>query len=250
MAMKVTSTEPAFVSRSAALGTDYLVYVAEPASDGASPLPAVVVLDGDYFFDVAVAAARDLETKGVIPPVRVVGIGYGKPFGDAGNRRGRDYTPSAAPEEPASGGAEAFLAHLTTNIWPELLGRFPTDRARSVLGGHSLSALFVLYATFQPEPLFQRAIAGAPSIWWNNRNFLTHLSRLREQQSSLPGELYVGVGADETPSMLGDLVLFDQQLAARPFTDLRITTHRFPDRDHYNVLPDLFNGGLSALFHR
>jgi hypothetical protein len=48
--------------------------------------------------------------------------------------------------------------------------------------------------------------------------------------------------------MLGDLALFEAQLTARPFADLRITTQRFPDRDHYNLVPDLFAEGLRYLF--
>jgi hypothetical protein len=249
MAPKPTSTQPAFFSRSAALSTDYAVYVAAPVSAYARhPWPAVVVLDGDYFFDAAAAAARQLHAEGAIPPVLVVGIGYGKPFGDPGNRRGRDYTQSASAEEPGSGGAAAFLSYLTTTLWPNLVERFPIDRDRSALAGHSLSALFVLYATFQPKPLLRRAIVGAPSIWWDNRSLLAHLAQLRDTQSALPAEIYIGVGTDETPSMLGDLALFDEQLEARPFAELRITTQRFPDRDHYNLVPDLFTGGLRALF--
>src|SRR5688572_33213717 len=118
MAPKPTSTPPAFVTHSAALSTDYAVYVATPEDAPASHLwPAVVVLDGDYFFDAAAAAARQLHAEGVIPPVLVVGVGYGKPFGDPGNRRGRDYTQSASVEEPGSGGAAAFLSYLTTTLW-------------------------------------------------------------------------------------------------------------------------------------
>jgi uncharacterized protein len=251
MAPTLTSTKPAFISHSAVLSTNYVVYVAEP--DGArvsGQWPALLVLDGDYFFDAAVAASRELQAAGAIPPVLVVGLGYGKPFGHPDNRRGRDYTQSASAEEPGSGGAAAFLAHLTTSLWPALVGRFPIDRDGSVLSGHSLSALFVLYAAFQPRPFFRRAIVGAPSIWWDNRSLLAHIAQLRDTQSSLPAEVYVGVGADETPSMLGDLALFDEQLAARPFADLRITTRRFPHRNHYNLLPDLFRGGLRAMFDR
>lgn len=243
-----TSTPPAFLSSAPALGTDYAVFVAAPETAAAAPWPALVVLDGDYFFDAAVAAARALRTEGIIPPVGIVGIGYQKGFGDPGNRRGRDYTPTASAEEPTSGGAAAFLAHLASSLWPELRRRYPIDAERSVLAGHSLSALFVLYALFQPQPLFRRAIAGAPSIWWDNRSLLTHLAQVRDRQASLPVELFIGVGADETPSMLGDLALFDRQLAARPFADLRVTTRTYPDRDHYNLVPDLFLGGLRALF--
>lgn len=247
MTKKVTAAKPVFVSRCEALATDYLVYAENTASAG-GPLPTVVVLDGDYFFDVAVAAARALAGQGAICPLRIIGIGYGKPFGDAGNRRGRDYTTSAAPEEPDSGGAPAFLEHLNAALWPEMQRRFSIDAHRSVLAGHSLSALFVLFAIFQPQPLFRRAIAGAPSLWWDNRNLLGHLTQLRERQATLPAEIYVGLGENETASMRGDLALFHEQLATRPFADLRVTTERFPDRDHYNVLPDLFAGGLRALF--
>jgi uncharacterized protein len=248
MTPKPTSTKPSFISHSPELSTDYSIFVATPDGGGAGPWPAVIVLDGDYFFDAAAAAARELQANGAITPVAVIGVGYGKPFGDPGNRRGRDYTPSAGAEEPSSGGAAAFLGYLTRRLWPELRKRFPLAPDRSVLAGHSLSALFVLYATFQSDPVFHRAIAGAPSIWWNNRSVLEDIARLRDRQASLPAELYIGVGEDETPSMLGDLALFDQQLAARPFADLRITTERFAGRDHYNLVPDLFTAGLRALF--
>ena len=249
MAPKLTSTKPTFISRSEALATDYVVYAVAPDGKYApGPWPAVVVLDGDYFFDAAVSAYRTLRKEGAVPPLLLVGIGYGKPFGDPGNRRGRDYTPTASSEEPGSGGARDFLAFLSAELWPTLTKRFPIDRERSVLAGHSLSALFVLYAAFQSQPIMRRAIIGAPSVWWDNRSVLAHLSRFRDAQGTLAAELYVGVGAEETPSMLGDLALFDAQLTARPFADLRITTQRFPDRDHYNLVSDLFASGLRYLF--
>ena len=249
MAPKLTNKKAAFVSRSKALATDYQIYVADPGERStAGALPAVVIFDGDYFFDPAVAAYRALRAKRAVPPMLMVGVGYGKPFGDPENRRGRDYTPTASSEEPGSGGAREFLEYLSSELWPTLTKRHSIDGEQSVLAGHSLSALFVLYAAFQSQPILRRAIIGAPSIWWDNRSVLAHLSRLRDVQDRLPAELYVGVGTEETPSMLGDLSLFDAQLRARPFADLRITTQRFPDRDHYNLVPDLFAGGLSHLF--
>jgi predicted alpha/beta superfamily hydrolase len=249
MAPKLTSAKPAFVSRSKSLATDYVIYAAAPdGKDAAGPWPAVVVFDGDYFFDPAVAAYHTLRKKGAIPPLLLVGVGYGKPFGDPGNRRGRDYTPTPSSEEPGSGGAREFLAYFSSELWPTLTKRFPIDAEQGVLAGHSLSALFVLYAAFQSQPILRRAIIGAPSIWWDNRSVLAHLSRLRDAQDRLPAELYVGVGVEETPSMLGDLSLFDAQIRARPFADLHITRQCFPDRDHYNLVPDLFTGGLGHLF--
>ena len=249
MTLSTTREAPAFLSRSDELDTEYAVYVRAPdASAGPGPWPALIFLDGDYSFDGAVKAYQALREAGAIPPVVVVAVGYGKAFNNPGNRRGRDYTPTAAPEEPTSGGADRFLAHLTGPLWTELARRYPLHQESSVIAGHSLSSLLVLHALFQPRPFFHRVLAGAPSIWWDNRSFLALMKRFRDQQATLPAQLFLGVGTDETTSMLGDLALMEKQLAERPFEGLQITSVKFPDRDHYNVMPDLFSAGLRAFF--
>jgi predicted alpha/beta superfamily hydrolase len=249
MSLSITREAPTFISRSDELDTDYAVYVRAPeASDGPGPWPALIFLDGDYSFDIAVDVHRALRESGAIPPAVVVAVGYAKPFNDPGNRRGRDYTPTAAPEEPASGGADRFLAHLTGPLWTELARRYPLHQELSVLAGHSLSSLLALHALFQSRPFFRRVLAGAPSIWWDNRSFLTLMKRFRDQQATLPAHLFLGVGTDETVSMIGDLLLMEKQLAERAFEGLQITSMKFPGRDHYNVMPDLFSAGLRTFF--
>jgi predicted alpha/beta superfamily hydrolase len=249
MTLSTTRQIPAFFSRSDELDTDYAVYVRAPeASAGPGPWPALIFLDGDYSFDIAANTYQTLRKLGAIPPAVVVAVGYGKAFNNPGNRRGRDYTPTAAPEEPTSGGADRFLAHLTGPLWTELARRYPLHQESSVLAGHSLSSLLALHALFLPRPFFRRVLAGAPSIWWDNRSFLTLMKRFRDQQATLPAHLFLGVGTDETVSMLGDLALMEKQLAERPFEGLQITSVKFPGRDHYNVMPDLFSAGLRAFF--
>jgi hypothetical protein len=208
----------------------------------------VILVDGDYFFDPAVAAYAALRSAGQGPPLLLAAVGYGKAFGDPANRRGRDYTPTRTALEPSSGGANAFLAHLTGPLWAELAGRYPLQMGVRTIAGHSLGGLFALAAVFQPRPFFSQALVGAPSLWWGRRGFLRLVAKLRDQQANLPVRLFLGVGEDETPSMLGDLTLFERQLAKRPFAGLEVTSRRFPERTHYNVLPDLFRAGLSTLF--
>jgi predicted alpha/beta superfamily hydrolase len=249
MSLSPTQQSPTFLSRSDELGTDYAVYVRAPdASAGPGPWPALIFLDGDYSFDVAMEVYRALRKAETIPPAVVVAVGYAKPFNDPGNRRGRDYTPTAAPEEPTSGGADRFLAHLTGPLWTELARRYPLHQESSVLAGHSLSSLLALHALFQPRPFFRRVLAGAPAIWWDNRSILTLIKRFRDQQATLPAQLFLGVGTEETTSMLGDLLLLEKQLAERPFAGLQITSVKFSGRDHYNVTPDLFSAGLRTFF--
>jgi predicted alpha/beta superfamily hydrolase len=244
-----TRAPAAFLSRAADLGTAYHVYVHAPdPAVTPGPWPAVLLVDGDYFFDPAVAAYEALRQAGGVPPLVLAAVGYGKAFGDPENRRGRDYTPTKSVMESSSGGANDFLAHLTGPLWSELASRYPLRANVRAIAGHSLGGLFALHAAFQPRPFFHRALVGAPSIWWGRRGFLRLVAKLRAQQASLPVRLFLGVGEEETPSMLGDLALFEQQLAKRPFTGLEVTTRKFPGRNHYNVLPELFRDGLHTLF--
>jgi uncharacterized protein len=242
---RITQAKPAFVSHSKETGTDYTIYIDTPQSGGT--WDAVLVMDGDFFFDATAAAARSLAREGLIPPTTVIGVGYGAGFGEPGNFRGRDYTPTAAPEEPSSGGADAFLAYLSETLWPELARRHPLRETGRAIAGHSLGSLLVLHALFQPRPFFTRALASAPSVWWADRSILGLISKLRSRQSELVGRLYLGVGDGDSPSMLGDIDLLVNQLKATPFEGLRVQSERFPGRDHYDVVPFSVRAGLATL---
>ncbi len=248
MKPKLTSRPPAFVSRSRETGTDYPIYIDAPETGTRrGPLTGVVFMDGDFVFDMAVSAARELQAAGKIPATAIIAVGYGASFGQPGNLRGRDYTPTASADEPGSGGADPFVDYLTGQLWPELEERLRLDASRRIIAGHSLGSLLVLHAFFQAKPFFQGALASAPSIWWDNRSVLGLIARLRRRRRSLPGHLYLGVGLEETPSMTGDLSLLERQLQEQPFDGLRITTERLPGLDHYSSLPASLRAGLASL---
>ncbi len=198
MKPRMTQVKPALVSRSAETGTDYRVYLDAPAAPG--PWAGVLVMDGDFMFDTAAKESRGLQAAGRIPPTAVFGIGYGAGFGTPGNHRGRDYTPTAAPEEPSSGGADRFLAYLVRELWPELARRFPLRESARAIAGHSLGSLLVLHALFQPRPFFELALASAPSIWWDQRSILGLIAGRRDRQAALQGRLFLGVGEEDSPS--------------------------------------------------
>ncbi|MFI5337731.1 MAG: alpha/beta hydrolase [Opitutales bacterium] len=236
---------PAFQLTDPETRTDYHVYVEAPTAPG--PWPAVAFMDGDDMFAAAVAACRAIPA-GTVPPLLLVGVGYGGSFAQPVNRRGRDYTPVHHSDEPSSGGADGFLRFLSDRLWPELARRHPIDPARRGVAGHSLGSLLVLHALFQPRPFFTHFLASAPSIWWADRAILRQAAALRARQPHLPGKLFLSVGGKDSDSMTGDLVLLEQQLAQQPFDGLAITSRRFPEHNHYNVLPAAFSTGLAALF--
>ena len=235
-------TKPTFILHSPETGSDYWIHVDAPKTPG--PWPVVLAMDGDF-----IASNRvDLQPALRATPVLFVAIGYGAGFGDPANRRGRDYTPAKHSDEPSSGGADAFLQFLTATLWPELAKRYPIDPARRGIAGHSLGSLLVLHALLQPKPFFTHYLASAPSIWWADRAILGQAAALRAQQASLPGRLFLCAGEKDSDSMLGDLLLLERQLAAKPFAGLEIISRRFPDKDHYNVVPGAFETGLRELF--
>jgi predicted alpha/beta superfamily hydrolase len=253
---------PSFKLRSPETGTEYWIYLELPPVPAtrrpakAQPWGAMVFLDGDNQFPAAVRAWRSIRRaggktkakRGKMPPLLLVGVGYGASYGKAANKRGRDYTPTAHAFEPSSGGARAFLKFLTHTLWPELERRYPLDPARRGLGGYSLSALFVLYALFQKAPFFTHHLAASPSVWWADRSILAQARRLRSRQRNLPARLFLSVGEKDSPSMTGDLALLEAQLAQKPFAKLRIFSRRFPRRTHFTALPVSFRTGLKDLF--
>jgi hypothetical protein len=239
----------AFTLPSRETGTDYAIYiVAPPESSADGPYPAVAFLDGDDQFTFAANAYRALRRARRVPPLLLMGVGYGASYTKPGNRRARDYTPTRHAYEASSGGADAFMRFLERELWPELARRYPVHHRVRGIAGHSLGSLLVLHAAFSEPRFFTHFLASAPSIWWDDRSILRLARERWERNPTLPAHLYVSVGADDTPSMTGDLTLLEQQLAAKPFRRLRVTSQRFPGRNHYDVMPDAFRAGLAALF--
>ncbi len=243
-------------------GTDYRIYIEAPdTADQPGPWPALLFLDGDDIFRFAIAAYRELRASDGVPPLLLVGVGYGAipmAFGDyttftftkSANKRLRDYTPTPMETEPESGGANAFVAFLADTLLPELARRHPVRSAACGLAGHSLGSLAVIHALFQAKPVFTRFLASAPSLWWDDRGALKQIAARRENSPTLSARLYLSVGLDDTHSMTGDVTLLEQQLAANPFDGLEFIIRRFPDRDHYGVIEDAFRDGMLKLFAR
>ena len=237
---------PAFLLPSPETGTDYRLYVETPAEPG--PWPAVAFMDGDDQFVAAIAGYVAARKAGHVPPLLLVGVGYGASYAKPANRRGRDYTPVPHSDEPSSGGGEVFLKFLTDTLWPELARRYPIDATVRGVAGHSLGSLLVLHALFRPQPFFTHFLASAPSIWWAERAMLRQVAELRAHHASLAGRLFLGVGTEDSASMTGDLALLEKQLAEQPFRGLTVVSRRFPQKNHFNVLPAAFETGLADLF--
>jgi len=232
------------------LGLRYTIRVEAPfpAKHASAPWPVLLCLDGDDQFEVLRQERAMRENQMTLPPLLLVGIGYGASYQEPGNRRVRDYTPCPIEGAPDGGGAEAFLAFLIDRLWPELERRFPVATDTRGIAGHSLGALFALHALFRPAPFFNRVLASAPSIWWGERAVLHAASALHAIGGELRARLFLGVGARDSDSMTGDLDLLEARLAALPFPGLEVGTARFEGKNHYTSIHPGFRAGLEFLY--
>ncbi len=231
------------------LGTQYLIYVETFAGvDASGPWPVVICLDGDDQFATLCSARKKLAAKQPLPPLLLVGIGYGASYREPGNQRVRDYTSSAIEGAPQAGGADAFLEFIINTLWPELERRYPIHPTVRGIAGHSLGALFALHALFKPQPFFNRVLASAPSLWWDERILLKQAADLRATQASLPASLFLSVGGKDSDSMVSDLDMLETQLNGNPFDELVISPALFPEHNHFNAVGVGFRSGLAALF--
>jgi uncharacterized protein len=262
-----------------------LVQIAVSKPEGlpeeAAGIPVLFVLDGDVAFAAAAELARVRSFGGGLPPVYVVGIGYGADFAEFAKLRTGDLTPptSAAGTSALggvatligdqSGGADAFLAFLIDVLVPEIGARYPqTNPQARHLFGHSLGGLFVSYALMTRPSAFSSFIASSPSLWWDGFAALSHLPALKEAvaRDAQNPRVLVAVGGKEqdvpteVPASL-PMALADVQAmvaasrmvdAAREFAEAirdagldRVEHVVFDGEDHGSVVPAAISRALS-----
>jgi len=178
-------------------GTDYRIFVEAPeTTDEPGPWPALVFMDGDDLFELATAAYGEVRASNAVPPLLLVGVGYGaRPmlfgswttftYAKSANKRLRDYTPTPMQPEPESGGADAFVAFLADTL-------LPSSRSATTCGAQRadswafLGSLAVIHALLQEKPVFTRFLASAPSLWWDDRSPLKQIATRREIHRNYP----------------------------------------------------------------
>lgn len=235
--------------------TKYAIYIDRPKvsdADNRSSQPWIVMvcMDGDDQFTELCKARTALAKARPLPPLLLVGVGYGASYANPKNKRVRDYTAGPDPEVDGKemGGAAGFLEFLKEVLWPELTRRYPVDTRVRGISGHSLGGLLALHALFCRRPFFNRALVLAPSIWWGGRAVLGTVAERQERRGRLPAWLFVGIGLKDGRSMIGDVGLLEMQLAARPVRGLETSFARLPGFTHHSVTPAGFRTGLAALF--
>ena len=163
-----------------AAGASYRIVVATPS--GKAPpagYPVIYVVDGNELTALVSEIIRINANWGIqsrVEPAVVIGIGYPTSEPVDLTRRQLDFTSPATPGHPdpdvgpvPNGGDTALMDFIDSVVKPVVEARYPIDRTRQTLLGHSLGGLFTLETLFARPRSFQTYVALSPSIWWNER---------------------------------------------------------------------------------
>lgn len=197
--------------RSEIRGRDYRLLISVPGK-AAPPqgYPVVYLIDGNLHFGIAVDTMR---IQACWPDTRdavIVGIGYPTdrvpealtlrmddlttPLGDAMQQT--PWFDKMPPSPVGYGRMDDYLRMLDEEIKPRVAAAVAIDTADQTLMGHSLGGLTTLHALFRRTASFQQFVAIAPSIWWNDREVLSHeaafLQRVRSGEVTARALVSVG----------------------------------------------------------
>jgi hypothetical protein len=214
----------------------------EEYASGDRRFPTVYLLDGDLLFGTATEAAQYLKWGQRVPPLIVVGIGYGSihsPENGGTNMRGRDLSVFRSQQGYVDGGGARFLAFLRETLIPYMDREFRTDTSDRVLFGFSRGADFTVHALFAAPQLFRRYISID--------SYNTEYARIAEAFAA---------GGNDLPKSIFLSSRFPRS-GVRDFAEL--LRKRFPSAHvhyadaaprHFAAGPDGFVQGISAVYSK
>lgn len=229
-------------------GHPYQIFVSRPV--GPPPpggFPVLYLLDGNAIFAGFAETRRIYDyMKADTGKAIVVGIGY-KTDEAYALRRIFDFT-GAPPPPPwdaelgkvASGGWDAFLDFLTGPLRKEVARRYPIDRNRQALFGHSLGGLLALHALFTRPNAFHAIIAASPSLFWQDREMQREehafAAALAAGRTTRVSRLMVVWGElEETALERWDAEAFAKRMEPLSAFGLRTRSERFAGETHITV---------------
>lgn len=225
----------------------YRVQIGIPKSPApAAGYPVIYMLDGNAA--LATLTSADLSHLSTRSAPVIVALGYDTEARLDTMARAYDYTPPApraagATEEVVvrgrpGGGADVFLDLIVSQIKPAVQALAPIDPSRQTLWGHSYGGLFTLYTLLTRPELFQRYVAGDPSIWWGDGTILQR-ARVFNPKIDASKTIVMLVGGQRRSGGLVPNEAFEsaQALSKRLAATGAVTRYEsFPDFNHGQML--------------
>jgi len=242
-----------FLLHSARIGHDFVVVVTPPPSasvlDGSLPdhrrspnrkYPAIYALDAGW--GIAGPLGQMMAQTQIMSPAYVMSIGY--PAGRT-DPRNADLLHRAFVDNGKvyGGGGVNFQRFLTQDLRPFLESRYPLDRDKAILFGHSFGGLFAANVLATSPDAFSGYIIASPSFWADPLSLPALVAAASKGRGR---RVYVAAGERETEKLGGAQALtmiqgVDQLTAILGASNsaFEVEKHIFPSGSHISYYPAL-----------
>jgi hypothetical protein len=242
-------------------------------------LPVVLLVDGNWTFDVAHAIVHGpfATLAGDVPRVVLVGVGYPEREGFAGayTRRNSDFhgpwdlndaigaelkgvfkTIGGVGELRPGGGYDAFMSFIR-ELLPCLAQYYPIDvAARHCLIGHSSGGHFTLRALFDPRSPFSRYVAISPSLGTAAGEIHAAEAAYAASHDDLAAEIFVCAGTTEVAqnramglcAFGGGVTWIVEQFSIRNWPSAKFAWEFMGNESHSSIAPRAIAAGLRSVF--
>lgn len=158
---------------------------------------------------------------------------------------------------PLYGEAELYRQFIATEVFPLVERNYRVDMHRKIYAGHSYGGLLGAYILLTTPEMFQNYIISSPSIWFDHKAILSRESDYAAKRNDMPAKVYLVVGGYETVNpashdkrynhtedLVQNMHAFENQLKARRYPSLQVTSAVITDEDHLTVFPSAITRGL------
>lgn len=208
--------------------------------DATKRYDVLYVLDGLDAFPMAISCLGILHgecEKNYQEPI-LIGISDGTLIGKPGNKRDRDYTPTAFNTKWGSsggGGGPKFLQFIEQEVIPFVEKTYPVTPNR-ILYGYSYGGLFAAYALLAKPTLFQKILIGSPSLFADeyvvSRKFLPDYAH---SHTDLRAKVWLSVGQNDN-YLLDDTQQFASALQSKQYASLQIESTILAGLNHLTAI--------------
>ncbi|WP_170827303.1 alpha/beta hydrolase [Arcticibacter eurypsychrophilus] len=211
---------------SAIAGHDYDLYIHFPAGydTAKTNYPVLYVMDGANDFSPTLEYLGLLMAEYRIKEPIVVAIGDGGLIGSATNKRNRDFTPTASPSMPGSGGAFLFLNFIEKELIPLIESEYKADSSNRTCYGYSMGGLFSTYILFQKPYLFKNILIGSPALSYDQGTIFDIEKKYAAQHTDLAVNVFIEVGELEMPEQKASFQKLANLLQTRKYKSLHLHT--------------------------
>lgn len=239
-----------------AIKDSFYISVQLPAAYMEEPdrrFPVVYTLDGNFHFPMLAAMMAQYEKGGLLPPLILVGIGYGS-FQLMDSLRIRDYLyPEALPSDEltTAAGGNRFDDFIKQQLISYIDQRYRTDTAQRTLSGHSFGGYFTLHSLSNQiknnQKIFSNFIAASPSLWYHDFLLNTLPDEIKHAGIKNNLRVFLSVGGQEDSMWnVKPLQQFGQKLSSLP--GVKTSYSVYNNLGHMDVATLTFIKGLQEFY--